>query len=76
MPETRIEEQLSLLQQQTVLAGEEIETLRLNCRAEIDALRLEIEALWRCLHLVHPDMAKRFAAVRAEAIHTTDPEAL
>jgi hypothetical protein len=74
MPETRIEEHLSLLQQQTVLAGEAIETLRLNSRAEIDALRLEIEALWRCLHLMHPDMAKRFAAVRAEAIRTTDPE--
>jgi hypothetical protein len=75
MPETRIEEQLSLLQQQTVLAGEAIETLQLNCRAEIDALRLEIEALWRCLQLVHPDMAKHFDAVRAEAIRTTDPEA-
>jgi hypothetical protein len=75
MSETRIEEQLSLLQQQSVLAGEAVEALRLNCRAEIDALRLEIEALWRCLHLMHPDMTQHFAAVRAEAIHTTDPEA-
>lgn len=75
MPEPRIEDQLSLLQQQTVLAGEAVETLRLASRAELDALRLEIEVLWRCLHLVHPDMAAHFAAVRTDTLHTTDPEA-
>jgi hypothetical protein len=75
MPGTRIDEQLSKLQQQTALAGEEIETLRLDFRAEIDALRLEVETLWRCLYLLRPDLAERFAAVRTEAIQTTDPEA-
>jgi hypothetical protein len=75
MPETRINEQLGLLRQQTALAGEAVEILRLDFRAEIDALRLEVETLWRCLHLLRPDLAERFAAVRAEAIQTTDPEA-
>jgi hypothetical protein len=74
MQGTRIDEQLNLLQQQAALAGEEVETLRLDLRAEIDALRLEVETLWRCLYLLRPDLAERFAAVRTEAVQTTDPE--
>jgi hypothetical protein len=74
MKDIHSDEQLRLLQQQMVVAGEALETLQLDTRATIDALRLEIEVLRRCLHLVHPDMAEPFAVVRAETIHTTDPE--
>jgi hypothetical protein len=76
MKDIHSDEQLRLLQQQMVVAGEALETLQLDTRATIDALRLEIEVLRRCLHLVHPDMAEPFAVARAEAIHTTDPETL
>jgi hypothetical protein len=74
MNDTHIDERLRLLQQQMVIVGEAIESLQLETRAAIDAVYLEIEVLRRCLHLVHPDMAESFAAVRTEAIHTTDPE--
>jgi hypothetical protein len=66
--------QLHLLQQEIVVPGEALETLQLNTRAAIDALRLTIEGLGRCLHLVHPELADPFATVRAEAIRTLDPE--
>lgn len=75
MSDINFDEQLRLLQQQTALTDEALQNLQLDVRAAIDALRLEVDVLWRCLHLLHPDMADNFAAVRAEVIHTTDPEA-
>lgn len=74
MNEVQINEKLRLLEQEITLAGDATETLRLEMRAEIDALRLENEVLKRCLELVHPELKERFAAVRAEVIQETDPE--
>jgi hypothetical protein len=74
MKDTHTDEQRRLLQQQMVVVGETIESLQLETRAAIDSIYLEIEVLRRCLHLVYPDMAESFAAVRTEVIHTTDPE--
>jgi hypothetical protein len=67
-------EQLHLLQQEVVTAGEALEALRRDHRAEIDAVRLELEVLRRCLYLIHPELAARFAAIRAEVVQQTDPE--
>ena len=75
MSDISFDEQLRLLQQQAALTDEAVQTLQLDVRAAIDALRLEVNVLWRCLHFLHPDMTDDFAAVRAEVIHTTDPEA-
>jgi hypothetical protein len=41
MNEVQIDEKLRLLEQEIALAGDATETLRLEMRAEIDALRLE-----------------------------------
>jgi hypothetical protein len=67
-------EQLHLLQQQVVTAGEALEDLRRDHRAEIDAVRLELEVLRRCLYLLHPELAERFAAIRADVVQQIDPE--
>lgn len=75
MAERPIDERLRLLQQQIDSLAETIEAFRLDFRAERDALRLEIEAVWHCLRLAHPEFAERFAAVRTEVIQETDPEA-
>ena len=72
----RSAEQLRLLQQEIVLAGEAIETLKRDQRAAIDALRLEVEVLKRCLLQVHPELAAQFEAIRATLIREFDPEAL
>ena len=45
MTEAQSTEQLRLLQQEIVLAGEAVETLKREQRAAIDALRLEVEML-------------------------------
>ena len=75
MKEAEIAEQFRLLQQEIVLAGEAVETLKRDQRAEIDALRLEVEVLKRCLLQVHPELAAQFEAIRATLIREFDPEA-
>ena len=74
MREVELEERFRLLQEEVTLAGEAIEALRRDQRAEIDALRIEIEVLRRCLLLLYPELADRFAAIRAEVVRATDPE--
>jgi hypothetical protein len=49
MKEAESAEQFRLLQQAIVLAGEAVETLKRDQRAEIAALRLDVEVLKRCL---------------------------
>jgi hypothetical protein len=57
MKEAENAEQLRLLQQEIALAGEAVETLKRDQRAAIDALRLEVEVLKRCVCQVHPELA-------------------
>lgn len=75
MNEAQLEEQVHLLQQELTLAGEAVETLKRDHRAEIDALRLEVEVLQRCLSHLHPDELSEIDRIRAEAIQQVNPEA-
>src|SRR2546423_15702642 len=75
MIDAEIAEQFRLLQQEIVLAGEAVETLKRDQRAAIDALRLEVEVLKRCVCQVHPALAVQFEAIRATLIREFDPEA-
>jgi hypothetical protein len=75
MKEAEITEQFRLLQQEIVLAGEAIETLQRNQRAEVDALRLDVEVLKRCLFQCHPELAAHYETMRAELMRDIDPEA-
>jgi regulator of replication initiation timing len=76
MREREIEKQFNVLQQEIALTGEDLEALRRDQRALMDGLRLEVEALRRCLERLHPDSVECFAAVRAEVLHGVNPEAL
>jgi hypothetical protein len=76
MNNVKIEDQVQLLQQEAVLAGEAIDSLRREHRAAIDALRLEIEALRRCLKILHPEFDGYDDALREQVLRETDPEAL
>jgi hypothetical protein len=75
MKEAEIAEQFRLFQQAIVLAGEAVETLKRDQRAAIDALRLEVEVLKRCLLQVHPERAAHVETMRATLIREFDPEA-
>jgi hypothetical protein len=75
MKEAEIAEQFRLFQQAIVLAGEAVETLKRDQRAAIDALRLEVEVLKRCLCQVHPELAAHVETMRATLIREFDPEA-
>ena len=75
MKEAEVDEQFRLFQQAIVLAGEAVETLKREQRAAIDALRLDVEVLKRCLCQVHPELAAQFETIRATLIREFDPEA-
>ena len=75
MKEAQITEQIRLLQREVVLAGEAVETLERDHRAAVDALRLDIEVLKRCLLQLHPEFAVHFETVRATLMRAIDPEA-
>lgn len=76
MREGAVERQLKMLEQEIALNGEALEALRRDQRAVVDALRLEVETLRRCLERLHPDFEECLAAVRAEVVQEIDPEAL
>ena len=76
MIDAEIAEQLRLLQQEIVLAGEGVEILKRDQRAAIAALRLEVEVLKRCLFQVHPELAAQLETIRATLIREFDPEVL
>ena len=75
MREAEITEQFRLLQQEIVLAGEAIETLKRDQRAAIAALRLDVAVLQRCLLQLHPEFVAHYETVRAELRRAIDPEA-
>ena len=75
MKEVESAEQFRLLQQEIVLAGEAVETLKRDQRAAIDALRLDVEVLKRCLLQVRPELAAHVETMRATLIREFDPEA-
>jgi hypothetical protein len=62
-------------EQEIVLAGEAVETLKRDQRAAIAALRLDVEVLKRCVCQVHPELAAQFETIRATLIREFDPEA-
>jgi len=74
MNHVQVEEQFQRLQQEVVFTGEAIESLRREHRAQIDALRLEIELLRRCLQILHPEFDGPDDALRDQVLRETDPE--
>ena len=74
MKEAERVEQFRLLQREVELAGEAVSDLQRDHRAEIDALRLEVEVLRRCLFLMHPNLEEQWSKVRTQVVQETDPE--
>ena len=75
MKAAEIAEQFRLFQQEIVLAGEAVETLKREQRAAIAALRLDMAVLKRCFLQGHPALAAHVETMRATLIHASDPEA-
>ena len=74
MKEAEIAEHFRLLQREVELAGEAVSDLQRDHRAEIDAVRLEVEVLRRCLFLMHPNLEEQWSKVRTQVVQETDPE--
>ena len=63
-----------LLDEELDLLTTEVMNLKLNCRTEIDALKLEIETLKRVLANSYPDFPERFQALKEAVIREVSPE--
>jgi hypothetical protein len=75
MKEAESAEQFRLFQQAIVLAGEAVVTLKREQRAALEALRLEVEVLKRCVCQVHPELAAHVETIRATLLREFAPEA-
>lgn len=74
MNESQVEERFHLLEQEITLTGDAVEALKRDHRAEIDALRLEVEVLRRCLRHLHPDDLSEIDRIRADVVEQVNPE--
>jgi hypothetical protein len=74
MEEKEIQQRFHLLQQEVDAATSVVEEVRLNFAAVVDALKIEVEVLRRCMESYDPDFARRYAELRAQVIHEVNPE--
>ena len=63
-----------LFDEELDLLTNEVMTLKLNSRTEIDALKLELETLKRFLVNTYPDFTERFQALKQTVILEVSPE--
>jgi hypothetical protein len=74
MNEIALQEQLTRLQKELKLAGEEADRRQLELRVEVDRLKLEMTALKRFLATANPSFAEQFPQVLAKTIEEVNPE--
>ncbi len=63
-----------LLDNELDLLTNEVMSLKLNNRTEMDALKLELETLKRFLVIAYPDFHERFQALKEQVILEVSPE--
>ncbi len=63
-----------LLDEELDLLTNEVMSLKLNNRTEMDALKLELETLKRFLVVAYPDFNERFQALKEQVILEVSPE--
>jgi hypothetical protein len=76
MIDKEVKNQLKMLQKQIALNGDELGALKREQRAAMDALRLDVETLRRCLFRLYPELKECFSAIRMETAQEVDPERL
>lgn len=74
MEELDIRQRLNLLQKEIEAAVSLSEDTKLDLRAAIDTLKLEVEILKRFIVRHHADFATQYAKLREEIIREVDPE--
>ncbi|MCI0391061.1 MAG: hypothetical protein MOB07_20130 [Acidobacteria bacterium] len=72
--ELELERKEKLLEQELGTLGAEVADVRRTHRADLDLMRLEMEALKLFLAEIYPDFDKRFQAFRERARMEISPE--
>ncbi|MGH9880599.1 MAG: hypothetical protein ACRD6N_04120 [Pyrinomonadaceae bacterium] len=72
--ERELEQQGRLVEEELELLAQEIAELKLNHRAEIDNLKLELKALQFFLSQVHPEFDEQFKSLREKVRLEINPE--
>ena len=76
MIDKEVKNQLKMLQKEIALNGDDLGALKREQRAAMDALRLDLEILRRCLFHLYPELKECLSAIRAETAQEVDPERL
>ena len=76
MSERSLEYRLKEVERELVPTGDDLLDDRRSFQAAIDALKLEVRALWRCLDLLHPQRKAEISALKERVLEDIDPEEL
>jgi hypothetical protein len=71
---SRPSSELGLLQKQADALGELLDNERLERKADLDKLKIELEAIKHTLASLLPEFTHRFLATHAEFVRRYDPE--
>lgn len=74
MKEHLIENRLTEVERELAVTGDDLLETKRVFRASIDALALEIRALWQCLHMLHSDQKEKIDRLKENVLRETDPE--
>lgn len=74
MEELDIKQRLNLLQKEVEAAVSLTEDTKLDLRAAIDSIKIEVEILKRFIERHHPDFSTHYPQLREAIIREVDPE--
>jgi hypothetical protein len=69
-----LDEQLSRLEKELRLGGEQTDNRLLDLRVEVDRLKLDMAALKTFLGSAFPSFAEQFPQILERTVHEVDPE--
>lgn len=74
MKEIELEERLHLIEKEINVLEDGIENGKLTLKADIDEIKIEVEAIKSYLKKAHPDFKKRFLAIKKKIMAEKNPE--
>jgi len=72
--ELDIERKLHMMQQEIEATASLLKDAKIDLTSAIDSIKIEVEILKSYMERYHPDFARSYPALRAEAIQAIDPE--
>ena len=74
MQEGEIEKRFEAIDQALAVAGDHLEAMKRSQRHFMDEIRIELEAVRRCLARLDPESAECYKLIREQVVLEVDPE--